>query len=106
MILFGKQARLLPELPQCRLRLAHFRGIDRTEFLDSKDLVGNTFQLLTAAQRFLVEHLPVAGRVQAGLFERADDPLYPPEALREALANAFCHRDYMIGGGSVRCRHL
>ncbi len=22
-------------------------------------------------------------------------------ALREALANAFCHRDYSIGGGSV-----
>lgn len=34
-------------------------------------------------------------------FERQDDPLYPPEALREALANAFCHRDYAIGGGSV-----
>ena len=30
-----------------------------------------------------------------------DTPLYPPDALREALANAFCHRDYTIGGGSV-----
>ena len=30
-----------------------------------------------------------------------DTPLLPVEALREALANAFVHRDYSIGGGSV-----
>ena len=30
-----------------------------------------------------------------------DEPLHPPLATREALANAFCHRDYSIGGGSV-----
>jgi len=29
-----------------------------------------------------VESLPIAGRVLPGLFERVDDPLYPPEALR------------------------
>ncbi len=33
--------------------------------------------------------------------EREDTPLLPVEALREALANAFVHRDYAIGGGSV-----
>ncbi|MCY4626001.1 MAG: AAA family ATPase, partial [Acidobacteria bacterium] len=48
-----------------------------------------------------MESLPIAGRVLPGLFERVDDPLYPPEALREALANAICHRDYSMGGGSV-----
>jgi ATP-dependent DNA helicase RecG len=32
--------------------------------------------------------VPVAGRVVPNVFERVDDPLYPPVALREAIANA------------------
>lgn len=47
------------------------------------------------------ESLPIAGRIVPGRMEREDTPLLPVEALREALANAFVHRDYAIGGGSV-----
>jgi ATP-dependent DNA helicase RecG len=100
-VLFGRAERVEAELPQCLLRVARFRGIDRTEFLDNRQFHGNAFELLLKAERFLRENLPVAGRIAPGLFERVDDPLYPPQALREALANAFCHRDYAIGGGSV-----
>ena len=100
-VLFGRSERLEADYPQCLLRLAKFRGTDRTEFLDNRQFHGNAFDLLTKADRFLRESLPVAGRIEPGLFERVDDPLYPPLALREALANAFCHRDYAIGGGSV-----
>jgi predicted HTH transcriptional regulator len=59
------------------------------------------FDPMSRAERFLRDNLPIAGRVLPNLFEREDDPLYPPVALREALANAFCHREYAIGGGSV-----
>lgn len=99
--LFGRQEVLEARMPQCLLRVARFRGTDRTEFLDNRQFNGNVFRLLQLAERFLRESLPVAGRVLPGLFERVDDPLYPLLALREALANAFCHRDYSIGGGSV-----
>jgi ATP-dependent DNA helicase RecG len=100
-VLFGNRQRLDPELPQCLLRLAKFKGNDKSEFLDNRHFNGHALDLLIKAERFLRENLPIAGRVVPNLFARTDDPLYPPEALREVLANAFCHRDYSIGGGSV-----
>ena len=101
-VLFGRSERVGAEYPQCMLRVARFRGTARTdEFLDNRQFRSNAFELLRSAERFLQESLPIAGRIEPDLFERVDDPLYPPEALREALANAICHRDYSIGGGSV-----
>ena len=100
-VLFGRAERIEAELPQGLLRVARFRGKDKTEFLDNRQFHGNAFDLLLKAERFLRENLPVAGRIQPNVFERVDDPLYPPVALREALANAFCHRDYSNGGGSI-----
>lgn len=100
-VLFGRQERLEADYPQCLLRVAKFKGTDKTVFLDNRQFHGNTLYLLQRGEQFLRENLPIAGRVIPSLFERQDDPLYPPVALREALANAFCHRDYSIGGGSV-----
>ena len=100
-VLFGKTGRVEVEMTQCLLRVARFRGIDRAEFLDNRQFRDNAFGLLLRAERFMRENLPVAGRIVPNIFERVDEPLYPPAALREALANAFCHRDYTIGGGSV-----
>ena len=100
-VLFKGSRSIDPDYPQCMLRLAKFRGIDRTEFLDNRQFHGNAFYLQERAQQFLIESLPIAGRIVPGRLERVDEPLYPPEALREALANAFCHRDYAIFGSSV-----
>jgi ATP-dependent DNA helicase RecG len=100
-VLFARADSLMPRYPQCLLRMARFRGNNITEFLDNRQEPGHAFNLLQRAQRFLRDHLPVAGRIVPNLFERIDDPLYPLAALREALANAFCHRDYSIAGGAV-----
>lgn len=99
--LFGKEERIRSEMPQCLLRVARFKGTDRTEFLDNRQFHGNAFSLLKAAERFLRDSLPIAGRVEEDRFERIDEPLFPPLATREALVNALCHRDYSVGGGSV-----
>lgn len=100
-VLFGQSERLLPHYPQCLLRMARFKGKTKSEFIDNRQEVGHAFDLFQRAQRFLRDHLPVAGRVLPDVYEREDDPLYPPAALREALANALCHRSYTTEGGSV-----
>ncbi|MBU0718145.1 MAG: putative DNA binding domain-containing protein [Planctomycetes bacterium] len=98
-VLFGRQ--FLPDYPQCQLRLARFKGTDKSEFLDQRQIQGHAFDLLDEAMLFLRRHLPVAGRIQPGLFEREDEPLFPLGALREALVNALCHRNYALVGGAV-----
>ena len=100
-VLFGSEERLRFEMPQCLLRVARFRGVDKMHFLDNRQFIGNAFTLLAIGDRFLRETLPIAGRFEQDRFERIDEPLYPPLATREALANALCHRDYSIGGGSI-----
>ena len=100
-VLFGKAERIEFDMPQCLLRVARFRGLDKMAFLDNRQFNGNAFALLASAERFLRDTLPIAGRFEPGRFERIDEPLYPPLATREALANALCHRDYSIGGGSI-----
>jgi ATP-dependent DNA helicase RecG len=92
---------VLPDYPQCGLRMARFRGTAKDEFLDQRQLTGHAFLLLREADLFLRRHLPVAGHFEPGLLERQDKPLFPPLALREALVNALCHRDYSIVGGAV-----
>lgn len=98
-VLFGKKPSA--NYPQCQLRLARFKGIDKTEFLDNRQVQGHAFHLLDEAMHFILRNIPIAGRIESGKLERTDTPLYPPLALREALVNALCHRDYSVSGGAV-----
>ena len=100
-VLFGDSEQLSMEFPQCTLRIARFKGTSRTEFIDNRQIYGNAFKLLSSAEAFVRENNPIAGRVAPDRMERIDEPLYPPLAVREALANALCHREYAIAGGSV-----
>jgi len=98
-VLFG--TRLEQNYPQCQLRLARFRGTDKSAFLDNRQLHGHAFRLLDEAMAFMLRHLPIAGRFEPGRLERIDEPLFPVAALREAVINAICHRTYTHAGGAV-----
>jgi len=92
MVLFGKKPTRW--LPQCSIRLARFRGVDKSEFVDSKVVDGNAFQLISAAMQFADLYLPVSSKFGTGKLERVDEPLFPVDSLREVFANAVGHRDY------------
>lgn len=100
-VLYGKAGKLESIYPQCSVQVARFRGTDRlADFSDNRYYWGHAFDLLRRGETFLKDHIPIAGKV-SGKLKRDDQPLYHPRALREAMANAICHRDYTVAGASV-----
>lgn len=86
---------------QATIKLARFRGSDKSEFIDNRTMRGNIFDLYERAAIFLDNYLPIAGKIEEGNPLRVDTPAIPFKALREALINAFCHRDYSSRSGSI-----
>ena len=53
-----------------------------------------TDEALDNGMFFVRRHLPVAAKIVPWQLERVETPLIPYDAVREALINAFIHRDY------------
>jgi len=98
-ILFCKDQR--KQFNQSNLQLARWKGIDDSEFLNMKLYKANAFDLYDKAEEFLVSTLPLAARIVPGQSERVETPAIPYSVLREALVNAFIHRDYFHPGTST-----
>ncbi len=98
-VLFCKNER--KQFMQSNLKLARFKGITKSEFLDEKSLRGNIFDLYDQAMIFLGNYLPVGARLEEGSALRVTTPAIPYQVLREAVINALCHRDYSMLGGSI-----
>lgn len=100
--LYGKSEKLYPLFPQFSIRLARFRGKNRlADFQDNRTYWGHAFDLLRRGESFLRDHVPIAGRVLPEKIIREDYPMYPSRALREAISNSICHRDYSSSSGAV-----
>ena len=85
--------------PQMLLRMAQFRGTDKSAFGDNKRKSGNFFDLLDAGVEFMCDKLPVSGDIKG--MRREEKYEVPLLAMREALVNALCHREYSLAGDSV-----
>lgn len=99
-VLFG--TKFPADFFQCQLQLARFKGVTRSEFLDSNNEFGNVFNLLDSGMLFVRRHIPVAARIEEGKLARVETPIIPFDAIREALINALVHRDYSVNGSSIK----
>lgn len=91
-LLFGKnpQKFFLQAITKC----AKFKGINTDEFDDMHDFEGNIIDQRDDALRFAEKYIKRSAKIEGP--DRAEEFEYPLEALREAISNAICHRDYRI----------
>ena len=82
------------DFPDAKIQCAVFKGSTRGEFLKRQNMDGPIFEQIESAYQFVMQNLPVQSKVK-GLF-RHDRTLLPESAVREAIANAICHRSYLI----------
>ncbi len=78
---------------------ALYKGTDKATILDAKELNGDIVSNIDDAMVFLKKHLRIGYRIET--LQRESILELPEDALREAVVNAVCHRDYFIKGARV-----
>ena len=87
-VLFGKT-------PYNDLQMAVFAGTERLTFLDIQREHGTIFELAEHAEKYIFQN--IRWRVEFGALQRKEIPEIPVAAVREALINSFCHKEYGTG---------
>ena len=82
--------------PQAETKCARFKGAEPLEFIDMKVFNGNILDQRDDALSFVKEHIKLHAKIKGT--ERVEKWEYPIEAIREAITNAVCHRNYEIAG--------
>jgi ATP-dependent DNA helicase RecG len=89
-------------LPQVRVRALRYNTDKAGDtYRDMKSFEGPLHAVFEDAYSFIVRNTPSTARFRKGKAQREDFPVYPEEAVREALINALAHRDYSAASGGV-----
>lgn len=84
---------LFCESMYAELQTAIFAGTERLTFLDIQRRRGTVFDLVTLAEKYIMSNIHWSVRFNGSL-QRQEIPEIPADAIREALINSFCHKDY------------
>jgi len=91
-LLFGKNSQKF--LLQAEVKCVRFKGNEPVKpFIDMRLVSGNIIEQVNKSLNFVLEHIPKAVWL-AGKPQREEKYQYPPDAIREAIVNAICHRNY------------
>jgi len=74
------------------VQAAVFAGTNKLTFLDIKQFKGNIFQLLKISESYVKERINWRANLEAST--REEIPEIPVRAIKEAVVNSLCHRDY------------
>ncbi|MCP5105725.1 MAG: HTH domain-containing protein [bacterium] len=91
LLLFGKDPQ--KHFIQSEIRCARFDGIEPVDFTDMQVIDGTLIEQVPAVLNFIRRHVNVSVKI-TGDPERQEIWEYPKEAIREAIVNAICHRNY------------
>lgn len=84
-------------IPTAQVKCARFEGDSSAHFADERTLDGDVLTQIDDALAFVQRNIGQRIRIaeKAG---REVIPEYPTPAIREAIVNAVCHRDYTVPG--------
>ena len=75
-----------------QLRCAVFATHTSSTIIDRHDFDGDILELIEEAEKYALKNIHIGMRLEG--LRRVDVPEIPLKAIREALVNAFCHRDW------------
>ena len=79
--------------PFSKTQCAVFKGIDRAIFLDKREFTGPIYTQIEEAVDFVLRNIRLGATID-GLVRKEKYEL-PPEAIREMIINAHCHRNLL-----------
>ena len=79
--------------PFAKTQCAVFKGTDRTVFLDKREFDGPLYEQIEKTVDFVLRNIRLGATIE-GLVRKEKYEL-PPEAIREMIINAHCHRNFL-----------